>query len=95
MATHLKDLELIHESDSDIFAAAAAGDRIAVVTKDADLPKLLQQRGPPPVVLWVRTGTVTNRELRRIVLEAWPRALDLFANAESLVEIRRHTGVAT
>ena len=95
MATHLEELGLLHVPDSEIFAAAAAEERIVVVTKDADFPRLLQQRGPPPVVLWVRTGNVTNRELRRIVLEAWPRALDLFAAGESLVEIRRNTGLAT
>jgi hypothetical protein len=34
---------------------------------------------------------VTNRELRRIVLDAWPRALNLLVAGEALIEIRRRT----
>jgi predicted nuclease of predicted toxin-antitoxin system len=93
---HVEDLRLHLARDSEIFAAARAADRaVVVVTKDADFPKLLGQRGPPPQVVWIRCGNVTNAELRRIVLQAWPRAASLLAAGEPLVEIRRrHDGAS-
>lgn len=87
-ATHVQDLDLLTAGDPAIFAAAGRNGAI-VVTKDADFPKLLQQHGPPPQVLWIRSGNVTNRELRRIVLEVWPKALALLEGGAPLVEIRR------
>ena len=87
-ATHVQDFDLLTAGDATIFAAAGTAGAI-VVTKDADFPKLLQQRGPPPQVLWVRSGNVANRELRRIVSEVWPQACALFEGGAPLVEIRR------
>lgn len=88
-AVHLVELGMHRARDPAIFAAARAADRVVViVTKDDDFPKLLGQHGPPPKVVWVRCGTVTNQKVRRIVLEAWPRAMALLAG-EALVEIRR------
>lgn len=63
--------------------------RSVVVTKDEDFPKLLRQQRPPPQLVWVRSGNVTNQELRAILLENWPRAAELLARGETLVEIRR------
>jgi predicted nuclease of predicted toxin-antitoxin system len=91
-ARHVEELGLLRARDTEIFAAArAATGPVAVVTKDDDFAKLLDQHGPPPQVVWLRCGNVTNRELRRIVLEAWPRALDLLTAGEALVEIRRRS----
>jgi predicted nuclease of predicted toxin-antitoxin system len=89
-ARHVEELGFHRARDTEIFAAArAATGPVAVVTKDDDFVKLLDQHGPPPQVVWLRCGNVTNRELRRIVLDAWPRALDLLAAGEALIEIRR------
>jgi predicted nuclease of predicted toxin-antitoxin system len=94
-ALHVEELGLHRARDSEIFAAArAATGPVAVVTKDDDFAKLLDRHGPPPQVVLLRCGNVTNRELRRIVLEAWPRALDLLAAGEALVEIRRRSAPA-
>jgi predicted nuclease of predicted toxin-antitoxin system len=91
-AMHVETLGLHRAHDSQIFAAArAAEDPVMIVTKDDDFAKLLDQRGPPPQVVWVRCGNVSNQELRRIVLDAWPRALALLTTGEALVEIRRRS----
>jgi predicted nuclease of predicted toxin-antitoxin system len=91
-AAHVQDLGLLTAADSVIFAAAGRAGAI-VVTKDSDFPKLLQQHGPPPQVLWIRSGNVTNRELNRIVLDVWSEAVALLENGVPLVEIRRrHIG---
>lgn len=88
-AIHLKDLNLLHASDHAIFdAARAAAHAVVLITKDDDFRKLLDRHGPPPQVIWVRCGNVSNRDLRRILLDAWPRVVTLLAAGESLVEIR-------
>lgn len=75
--------------DLNIFATArSAVSPVAIVTKDQDFPKLLDRQGPPPQVVWLRCGNVTNRDLRRIVLDAWPQVLALIRAGEPLVEIR-------
>jgi predicted nuclease of predicted toxin-antitoxin system len=87
-AAHVLTLGMATASDREIFAAASRPG-IIVVTKDSDFVLLLQQRGPPPQVVWVRSGNTTNRELRRMVLGSWEEAVALLAAGESLVEIRR------
>jgi predicted nuclease of predicted toxin-antitoxin system len=87
-ATHVQDLDILTAGDPVIFAEAARNGAV-VVTKDGDFPKLVQQHGPPPQVLWIRSGNVTNRELRRIVLEVWPEAIAVLEDGAPLVEIRR------
>ena len=92
-AVHVQDLDLLEASDSEIFAAAAASESpIVVVTKDSDFATLLNRRGAPPQVVWLRCGNVSNRELRRIIVAAWPRATALLAAGEVLVEIRSRRG---
>ena len=89
-AVHIEELGLQRSLDSVIFKAARTADpEVVVITKDDDFPKLLARQGPPPRVVWVRCGNVTNRELRRIMQEAWPRTAQLVAAGEALVEIRR------
>jgi predicted nuclease of predicted toxin-antitoxin system len=95
-AVHVQDLGLLRARDSAIFAAARAADGLVVVlTKDDDFVKLQGQHGPPPHVVWLRSGNVTNRELRRIVLEAWPRVAALVAAGEPLIEVRRRSDDAS
>lgn len=89
-ASHVQDLGLLHVSDSGIFDAAVRVDqRVVLVTKDADFVDLMHHRGPPPVLVWLRTGNLTNREFRRIISAAWARTTELILGGESLVEVRR------
>ena len=60
-----------------------------MITKDDDFVRLLEQRGPPPRVLWVRCGNVKNAALREILVRSWPEAAALLAAGESLVEVGR------
>jgi len=89
-AFHVQDLGLLLVSDSNIFDAAVEHDqRVVLLTKDADFVDLLQHRGPPPVLVWLRTGNMTNRELRQLISSAWARTTGLILGGESLIEIRR------
>jgi len=89
-AHHVQDLDLRAASDRQIFSAAAEAGAV-VMTKDSDFVLLVQQRGAPPQVVWLRLGNTSNRDLRRIVLAAWPDAAALLSGGEPLVEIRRRT----
>lgn len=96
LASHVEDLGLLNATDPEIFAAAAqATRRVVIVTKDSDFATLVERRGPPPQVVWLRCGNVSNSELRRILAGAWPRAIALLAGDERLVEIRSRRDVAT
>lgn len=89
-AVHLEELGLLHAKDRAIFEAARTADRAVVVdTKDDDFRNLVGQHGPPPQVVWVRSGNVTNPELRRILRDAWPQVASLLEAGEPLVELRR------
>ena len=87
---HVKDLGLERERDSVIRNKARASKfPVVILTKDDDFARLVGQFGSPPQIVWLRCGNVRNHELRRIVLEAWPRAVELLAAGEPLVEIRQ------
>lgn len=91
-AVHIADLGLLSAQDPTIFSVGRdAKRRVVILTKDDDFPKLVNQHGPPPQVVWLRCGNVRNRELRSIVLAAWPRARAHLAAGEALIEIRRRT----
>ncbi len=88
-AKHVQDVEQLAADDPAIFAAARAGGADVVVTKDEDFVQLVERRGPPPQVVWVTCGNVSNAQLRAIILGAWPRVAELLASGERLVEIGR------
>jgi predicted nuclease of predicted toxin-antitoxin system len=58
------------------------------VAKDADFVLLLERHGPPPQLLWVTCGNVSNVRLQAIFQAEWRRAAALLAAGEPLVEIR-------
>ncbi|MGH7624846.1 MAG: DUF5615 family PIN-like protein [Gemmatimonadaceae bacterium] len=86
-ATHVEDLGLLRATDREIFAAARERGAV-VVAKDADFVTLLEQQGPPPQLLWVTCGNVSNARLRAIFRAEWSRAAALLQDGEPLVELR-------
>jgi predicted nuclease of predicted toxin-antitoxin system len=89
-ATHVADLGLLAAKDGVIFEAARTADpAVVLVTKDDDFRKLVDQHGPPPQVVWVRCGNITNAELRRLLLAGWAQVAALLASGEQLVELRQ------
>lgn len=77
--------------DSVIFEAARSGKTAVVVTKDEDFVQLLDRRGPPPQIVWVTCGNVSNATLREIVDAAWPSVTELLDAGEPLIEIGRRS----
>lgn len=80
------DPGLVSAKDRLIFARAKEAGAV-VMTKDRDFVDLVERSGAPPQVLWITCGNTSNRAMRRILASAFPRALDLLRDGESLVEI--------
>ena len=72
-------------SDADITAYAVAGGFV-LVTKDDDFAL----RHPPDdyQLVWLRCGNITNRTLRKWLLERWSLLLASLEAGEKLIEVR-------
>jgi len=85
---HVRDTPYAVADDGAIFEALRKPGQV-IVTKDEDFADLVTRLGPPPQVLWVRVGNVTNRALREFFGAALERALGLLDSGEPLVEVHR------
>ena len=85
-AEHIRDLGLRDAEDEVIFQAARKQDAI-IVTKDSDFVELVTRLGPPPKVIWLRSGNTTNKHLQRIFDAHLRTALALLEGGDSLVEV--------
>jgi predicted nuclease of predicted toxin-antitoxin system len=84
-AVALRDLGLRDATDRSIFFAARAASAI-LMTKDSDFPRLLDELGSPPKIIWLTCGNTSNARLRQILTKALPQVLSLL-QSEQLVEI--------
>jgi len=82
----VRDLGLRDAEDPDIFAAARAAG-VVVMTKDSDFVELLQRYGPPPQIIWLRSGNTSNARLKLLLTQALPAVLQMLGAGEPLVEI--------
>ena len=82
----VRDLGLRDAKDAAIFEAARQAGAI-VRTKDSDFVAQLDRFGPPPQILWVTCGNTSNAHLTKILAANLPRAFELLARGERLVEI--------
>ncbi len=85
-ASPVRDLGLRDSTDEAIFSAARKASAI-VMTKDGDFPRLLEQFGLPPQVVWITCGNTSNAHLNEILGKTLPPALKLLGADEPLVEI--------
>ena len=85
-AFSLQRLGLRDASDEKIFRAAR-GEKAVVITKDQDFVLLLKRLGPPPQVIWVTCGNISNAQMRDIFRQDFQRTLSLLQQGQSLVEI--------
>lgn len=73
--------------DPEIFLVARQANAL-VMTKVRDFINLLEQYGPPPHVIWLRTGNSSNQALKETLATTLASALDLLRSGEPWVEIR-------
>lgn len=85
-AIALRDIGLRDAEDTEIFDAAKL-QQVIVLTKDSDFVDLVERLGSPPQIIWLTCGNTSNARLRNILGEMLPRALEILASGEVLVEI--------
>jgi len=83
---HFSELGLQTASDSDVFRRARDAGAV-VFTKDADYARLIRGETPPPQVVWIRFGNVTNRRFRELLTPLLPAILESLRSGEALIEI--------
>lgn len=82
----LDHLKLRGRSDFEIFGAIRT-DGSVIVTKDADFVAFVRTHNPPPQVLWIRCGNVTNRALIDRFESEMGRALGRLKAGDPVVQI--------
>ena len=82
----LVNLGLRDASDQDIFERAKAAGAV-LVSKDSDFVELVSRFGPPPQLLWVTCGNVTNERLRQVFATVFRSACALVDEGRAIVEI--------
>ena len=70
----------------EIFEAGKA-QQIIFMTKDSDFVDLVERIGSPPQIIWLTFGNTSKAQLKEILTATLPRALEILATGESLVEI--------
>lgn len=87
---HVRDLGLRDAEDVEIFQKARDAGSI-VMTKDEDFVRLVERNSPPPQVIWVTAGNMSNAHFKSLLLKTFPDAMSLIASGEAVVEI--HQGI--
>ncbi len=79
-------LGLRDASDEEIYLAARA-EKAVVITKDRDFVHLFERLGPPPQIVWVTCGNISNAVMREILHQHFPNAILRLQAGTALVEI--------
>jgi predicted nuclease of predicted toxin-antitoxin system len=85
-ARALRDLGLRDATDTEIFVAAKNPKHV-IVSKDSDFVELVTRDGPPPQLLWITCGNVSNQHLQELFGKTFPQALELLRGGEAIVEL--------
>jgi len=72
-------------SDHQLWTRGRANNSI-IVTKDADFFERLAIEGPPPKIIWVRTGNLRRIDLEGMLARVWHEVSVLLNNAD-LIEV--------
>lgn len=85
---HVRDLGLRDAEDTEIFQKAGDAGSV-VMTKDEDFVRLVERNSPPPQVIWVTAGNMSNARFKALLLQTFPDAMSLIASGETVVEIHQ------
>jgi len=78
-------------TDQEIWEKGRSDDGV-VLTQDADFFDRIVVHGPPPQVVWVRTGNMRRRELEDCLVAARPE-IERLLTESALVEVYRDRAV--
>ncbi|MFM9874254.1 MAG: DUF5615 family PIN-like protein [Fimbriimonadaceae bacterium] len=87
VAIALRDIGLRDASDKEIFHRLSNPSDV-VMSKDVDFFELVGQLSAPPKVIWLRCGNRCNDDLKVVLLNTLPKAIDRLLNGDSVVEIK-------
>lgn len=85
-AIAVRTLGLRDATDVAIFQAAQQQGTV-IISKDSDFVELVSRYGPPPQLIWVTCGNVTNRQLQIVFNKTFSASLELLAAGQVMVEI--------
>lgn len=83
----VRELQLSMKTDREIFWEARSKSGIVIMSKDSDFIDLINQYGPPPKLIWIRSGNTSNDSMKRVLQKTLSKALDLIEKTENIVEI--------
>ena len=66
-STSVKAEKLINAPDQEIWEFAKKND-FTIVTQDSDFNDLISLHGPPPKVIWIRTGNLKTNQIVEILI---------------------------
>jgi predicted nuclease of predicted toxin-antitoxin system len=89
IAIAFKDLSLLTAPDNLVYKLASdAANTVIITTKDIDYIELSNVKNKPKVLL-ISTVNISNKELKKVLIEAFPQALQHFLTPDSyhIIEI--------
>ena len=86
-AEHVRDVLLTDAADSIIWDRAVETGSV-ILTKDEDFPARSKRVTGGPVVVWLRIGNATNRNLLSWLEPRWPAIVQLLTEGDRLIEVR-------
>ncbi len=89
IAKSFKDLNFTETSDITVYKIASQHkNTIIITTKDIDFADYQNLVGPPPKILYLNIGNISNKKLKELIHQKFGTALQLFLNTnDSLIEI--------
>ena len=90
-AESVRSLGLRDATDSDIFQAARKAN-VVVMSKDGDFIQFIEQKSPPPKLIWITSGNTSNARMREILSATLLKTKELLDSGENIVEISDKKG---
>ena len=88
-AKSFKELGLESAQDFEIFKLAGKKiNTIIITTKDYDFVSFAEEIGVPPKILYLNTGNISNKELKKIIVSSFKNVIRIFSKTnQTIVEI--------
>lgn len=85
---HVKELKLQSESDLKIWKYAK-NNEFVIVSKDSDFVDIVNIKGYPPYLVWIRSGNVRVKEIEKTIRNNAVKILNTFKNQDiGIIQIR-------
>ena len=82
----LRELGLRDATDTQVFDAARDAN-VILMSKDSDFIEMVLRRGPPPRLIWLTCGNVSNAALQALLQVKLSEAIAVLDRGDPIVEI--------